>query len=131
MSANCLDIATKRFVELAASDPSVIVRRQLACTAKRLARDVEPADSTLRLPKHAEDASDPYLPLLIWWASKHFAVPAREVVLAVGKARRVAGAAGARFPAAAVSAALRGRGERRRRGGLPGDFLRRPRPRRG
>jgi putative heme-binding domain-containing protein len=70
------------FVRLAKSDPSVIVRSQLACTAKRL-----PASDTLpiaaELLKHDEDASDPNLPLLIWWAIESKAATDRNAVLAL------------------------------------------------
>jgi putative heme-binding domain-containing protein len=69
-------------VRLAKSDPSVVVRSQLACTAKRL-----PASVTLpiaaELLRHDEDASDPHLPLLIWWAIENKAVSDREGVLAL------------------------------------------------
>ena len=70
-----------KLARMAASDPSVAVRVQLACTAKRL-----PAATALAilepLVKHNEDASDPYLPLLLWWAVERHAVTARESVLA-------------------------------------------------
>ncbi|HVU86233.1 MAG TPA: PVC-type heme-binding CxxCH protein [Pirellulales bacterium] len=70
-----------RLVKLAGDEPSVIVRRQLASTAKRL-----PADTGIsiaaRLAEHAEDKDDPYLPLLIWWAVEHFATESRDAVLA-------------------------------------------------
>ena len=57
----------KRFVELAREDPSVLVRAQLACTARRLPRSMAiPITSTLAL--RDVDKSDPYVPLLIWWA---------------------------------------------------------------
>ncbi|HUE15809.1 MAG TPA: PVC-type heme-binding CxxCH protein [Planctomycetaceae bacterium] len=69
-------------VRLAKSDPSVVVRSQLACTAKRL-----PAASALpiaaELFQRDEDADDPQLPLLIWWAIESKAVTDREAVLAL------------------------------------------------
>jgi len=57
----------QRFVDLARREPSPVVRSQLACTAKRL-------DGATSLPIVAEllardeDAADPHLPLLLWWA---------------------------------------------------------------
>lgn len=51
----------------AGREPDVEVRAQLACSAARLA----PADalSLVRaLANRAEDAADPYIPLLLWWA---------------------------------------------------------------
>ncbi len=64
-----------------ANEPSVTVRSQLACTAKRL-----PAEQALSivapLVRRDEDAGDPYLPLLLWWAVERHAVPVREATLA-------------------------------------------------
>ncbi len=52
---------------LAAAEPDVRVRVQLACSARRL-----PADGCLalvgELVTHDEDASDKFLPLSLWWA---------------------------------------------------------------
>ncbi|HKA06497.1 MAG TPA: PVC-type heme-binding CxxCH protein, partial [Gemmataceae bacterium] len=69
------DLVTK-LVQLAATDPSPTVRSQLACTAKRLDRS-----PCLRLASalaaRSEDADDPHLPLIIWWAMEpHFTIPA-------------------------------------------------------
>jgi putative heme-binding domain-containing protein len=51
----------------AETDPSVIVRSQLASTAKRLStHDGMPIAAALF--EHDEDAADPNVPLLIWWA---------------------------------------------------------------
>jgi putative membrane-bound dehydrogenase-like protein len=62
-----------RLVQVAKTDPSVIVRSQLACTAKRL-----PADSALpilgQLVRHSEDVDDPHVPMLIWWAFEDKAI---------------------------------------------------------
>jgi putative membrane-bound dehydrogenase-like protein len=74
------DTIAQKFALLAAHDPSVLVRRQLACTAKRL----PPAASLpiiAALARHAEDADDPYVPLLIWWALEQNALPARAAVV--------------------------------------------------
>ncbi|MFN0056284.1 MAG: PVC-type heme-binding CxxCH protein [Planctomycetales bacterium] len=56
----------ERFVELSRNDPSVIVRAQLAATAKRL-----PGPQGLpiveALLSRDLDADDPYVPWLLWW----------------------------------------------------------------
>jgi putative heme-binding domain-containing protein len=70
----------KRLAELAASEPDVVVRSQLACTAKRL-----PAKDGLtivrRLLERNLDGNDPHIPLLLWWAVEAHAIGAREPVL--------------------------------------------------
>jgi putative membrane-bound dehydrogenase-like protein len=67
-------------VDLARTEPSVIVRSQLACTAKRL-----PGPKALpiiqRLLEHAEDRDDPHVPLLLWWAVEDKADSDRQGVL--------------------------------------------------
>jgi putative heme-binding domain-containing protein len=69
-------------MRLAKSDPSAIVRSQLACTAKRL-----PASAALpivaELLQHDRDAADPQIPLLIWWAIESKAASDRDAVLAL------------------------------------------------
>ena len=68
---------SERLRELAAHESDVRVRCQLACSAKRLpASDALPVIERLAL--RAEDASDPYLPLLLWWALERHALPPRE-----------------------------------------------------
>lgn len=64
------DVSSKvglKLAQLARKEPHVEVRSQLASTAKRL-----PAGTGLAIVSgliaHDEDADDPYLPLLIWWA---------------------------------------------------------------
>jgi putative membrane-bound dehydrogenase-like protein len=70
----------RRLAELAAREPSVHVRSQLASTAKRL-----PGEQALplieRLLAHDEDHDDPFVPLLVWWAVEHHADSARENLL--------------------------------------------------
>jgi len=57
--------------DMAASDPHVEVRQQLSSTAKRL--QIAGGLSIVReLLKRDEDADDPYMPLLIWWALEEF-----------------------------------------------------------
>ncbi len=71
---------SERLRELAAHEQDVRVRCQLACSAKRLPT----ADALAvieRLTLRAEDARDPYLPLLLWWALERHALPARERVV--------------------------------------------------
>jgi putative membrane-bound dehydrogenase-like protein len=63
----------KSLARLAATDPSVVVRSQLASTAKRLpGRDALPIIGAL--VERDEDASDPHLPWLIWWAIEDKAI---------------------------------------------------------
>lgn len=58
---------------LARIDASVAVRSQLACSARRFpARDALPIVGRLAL--RDAYASDPYIPLLLWWAVEHHAV---------------------------------------------------------
>ena len=68
--------------QLAHSETNAEVRSQLACSARRL-----PADDAIpildQLLRHAEDASDPHLPLLLWWAIEKHSVTAREKVLSL------------------------------------------------
>ena len=70
----------RRLVRLAGTEPDVMVRSQLACTAKRL-----PAADGLpivhRLVLRNLDGHDAHVPLLLWWAVEHHAVAARERVL--------------------------------------------------
>ncbi len=72
--------AAARLVELARSEPSSVVRSQMACTCKRL-----PAEDALpivaQLLRRDEDAADPFIPLLLWWAVEDKAVSDREDVL--------------------------------------------------
>ena len=69
-----------QLVGLAYRDSSVVVRRQLACTAKRL-----PASETIpiieQLLTHDEDADDIQMPLLIWWAIEDKAISDADRVL--------------------------------------------------
>lgn len=65
-----------RLGEIARFDESVAVRAQLACTAKRLppAQALPIIEPLLGYP---EDADDPYVPLLLWWAVESHATKAR------------------------------------------------------
>ena len=63
----------EQLVAIAREDKSVVVRSQLACTAKRL-----PADAALAIVEpllgHDEDVDDVHLPLLLWWAIEDKAI---------------------------------------------------------
>jgi putative membrane-bound dehydrogenase-like protein len=62
-------------VKLAATEPDVLVRSQLACTAKRL----PPKPGMIiahALAARDLDAKDPHIPLLLWWAVEKHAVAA-------------------------------------------------------
>jgi putative heme-binding domain-containing protein len=56
------------------------VRSQLVCTARRL-RPEEGLPIVRNLLDHAEDASDPHIPLLLWWALEHSCHDSREAVV--------------------------------------------------
>jgi putative membrane-bound dehydrogenase-like protein len=71
-----------RLVELARSDPAPEVRAQLACTAKRLSA-AQGLPIVRELLRRAEDAKDPFIPLLVWWAIEDKAVSDRESVLSL------------------------------------------------
>jgi putative heme-binding domain-containing protein len=57
----------QRLSDLAASDPSVKVRCQLAATSRRLAA-ADGLPLVERLLRRGLDRDDPYVPLMIWWA---------------------------------------------------------------
>ena len=67
-------------VTLARHESSVVVRSQLACTAKRL-----PADAAMpivaALIRHDEDEDDAHVPLLLWWAIEDKAISDASSVL--------------------------------------------------
>jgi putative membrane-bound dehydrogenase-like protein len=71
-----------KLVEIAERETNVEVRAQLACTAKRFA--VKDDLAIVRaLLSHDEDAADPRLPLLLWWAIEVKADGDRDAVLAL------------------------------------------------
>jgi putative heme-binding domain-containing protein len=70
----------RRLLALAAREKSLRVRAQLAASAKRLPAEL--AVPLLReLVGREENAKDPYIPLLVWWALEDKAVVARDLVL--------------------------------------------------
>src|SRR5262249_19369327 len=69
-----------QLTDRARTDTSPTVRSQLACSCKRLpGKDALPI--VRELLQHAEDAEDPYIPLLLWWAIEDKAASDREQVL--------------------------------------------------
>ncbi|QDU79801.1 Cytochrome c [Polystyrenella longa] len=72
----------KACLNLAKSDPSPIVRSQLACTAKRLSSE-QTLPLIFELWKQSEDLDDPFIPLLIWWALEDKAVSHSNEVVAL------------------------------------------------
>jgi putative heme-binding domain-containing protein len=71
-----------RLAAMAATEPDIEVRAQLACSAKRL-----PAEAGIPIVRalltHDQDADDPRQPLLLWWAIEAKAESDRELVLAL------------------------------------------------
>ena len=67
-------------MDIAPTEPDVTVRAQLACTARRL-----PSHAAIQLAKRLagrnEDQSDPFLPLLLWWAVEQHADAEREAIV--------------------------------------------------
>jgi putative heme-binding domain-containing protein len=57
----------KNLANMAVLEPDVHVRSQLASTARRLRTEDDLAIISVLAP-HSEDAKDPHIPLLIWWA---------------------------------------------------------------
>jgi putative heme-binding domain-containing protein len=55
------------FANMAALEPDVHVRSQLASSARRLRAEDDLAIVS-RLAEHTEDAKDSHIPLLVWWA---------------------------------------------------------------
>ena len=59
----------EQFERMAAEDPSPRVRLYLACAAQRLSPD-QRWPLVERLAARAEDAADPNLPLMVWYAAE-------------------------------------------------------------
>jgi putative membrane-bound dehydrogenase-like protein len=78
---------SERLREMAAHEADVRVRCQLACSAKRLPMvDALPVIEHLAL--RTEDANDPYIPLLLWWALERHAIPSRDRIVGFFSSRR-------------------------------------------
>jgi putative membrane-bound dehydrogenase-like protein len=71
----------KRLPELARTEPSPVVRCQLAASAKRLAAE-QGLPLAWHLTQRTEDGQDPFIPLLLWWAVESKATAHRAQVLA-------------------------------------------------
>jgi putative heme-binding domain-containing protein len=71
-----------RLMEIAGYEEDVRVRAQLACTAKRLA-SMQALPIIEKLLEHGEDANDPFVPLLLWWAVERHAIAARGPIVAM------------------------------------------------
>jgi putative heme-binding domain-containing protein len=70
----------QKLIALAAGEPNVEARAQLACTAKRLpAADALPI--VRNLLGHDEDLADKRIPLLLWWAIESKCEQDREAVV--------------------------------------------------
>jgi putative heme-binding domain-containing protein len=72
----------ERLARLAREETYVQVRSQLASTAKRLSAHAAAAVVT-GLLSHDEDADDPQLPLLIWWAIEAHCAHDRDAMLSL------------------------------------------------
>ena len=71
----------EKLVSLAQSDKSLVVRSQLACTAKRLpGKQCLPIVSAMVLSS-SDVNKDPHIPLLLWWAIEDKAQSDRDAVL--------------------------------------------------
>ncbi len=72
----------ERLSKLAATDPSPVVRSQLACTSKRLSGG-DGLPIVAQLLRRGEDATDTHIPLLLWWAIEDKALSDTDRVLAL------------------------------------------------
>jgi putative membrane-bound dehydrogenase-like protein len=68
-----------RLLQVAAKDPSPLVRSQLACSAKRLS-GFQCLAIVNELLCRSEDVDDPHIPLLLWWAMESKATTDRDVL---------------------------------------------------
>ena len=72
----------QKLIAMAREESSPTVRSQLAASARRIPAD--PAlDVVRQLAARDTDASDPHIPLLIWWTIEKNAVPQREKLLEI------------------------------------------------
>ena len=76
----------RRLTALATAETSVIVRSQLACTAKRLPADVAISLITPLLERD-EDVKDEHISMLIWWALESKAISDLDQVLSMFESR--------------------------------------------
>ncbi len=71
-----------RLAQLALEEPHVEVRCQLACSARRLGA-TQGIPVVRNLAQHDADATDPFIPLLLWWAMEDAIASDPETVLAL------------------------------------------------
>jgi putative membrane-bound dehydrogenase-like protein len=71
---------SRRLASLSRSEPSVLVRAQLAASAKRFAA-AEALPVLEGIWQQDRDAADPHMPMLVWWALESKAIAARDAVL--------------------------------------------------
>jgi len=71
----------ERLIELAKTDPSPVVRSQLACSSQRLISGKDALPIAHALFGRSEDLRDPHIPLLLWWAVERRALEYRKDVL--------------------------------------------------
>jgi putative membrane-bound dehydrogenase-like protein len=69
-----------KLMALARDESSVVVRSQLACTAKRLPAEIA-MPIVAALIRHDEDVDDAHVPLLLWWAIEDKAMSDTSIVL--------------------------------------------------
>ena len=67
---------------IAGSEPSVETRCQIACSARRL-KSTDCLGIVRNLLNHSADTSDPYMPLLLWWAIESKCESGRDDVVAL------------------------------------------------
>lgn len=86
---NALSVAEHtRFLALAQSDPSAVVRRELASALQRLPLSERQGIATA-LAQHAEDADDPQIPVLLWVAVAPLAREQPEACAALAAETRI------------------------------------------
>jgi putative membrane-bound dehydrogenase-like protein len=73
----------RSLVALATRESDLQVRSQLACSARRLRPEAGVA-IIRQLLQHSEDADDPHIPLLLWWAVEEH-VEARQAIVSLMK----------------------------------------------
>jgi hypothetical protein len=80
--------ARAKLVQMASADPSPVVRLYLASACQRLPPD-DRWTLAERLAAHAEDANDPNLPLMIWYAAEPMAAADLRRAVAFMKDARI------------------------------------------
>ena len=81
-------VVAKRFAEMAASDPSALVRLYLATALQRVVPE-QRWEIAMGLISHSEDAADHNLPLMIWYGVSDLVPLDQKRVLAMATASRI------------------------------------------